>query len=483
MSEDILYQRRQICKKDNLVLSEMEIESYALAAIDKLLQSVGKSLKHFTQLPQPDESFMNCGEDNLIIEETSYNTVHEYLKHEDMISRLNEDQMSVYQNIMHSVDNKEGGLFFVYGSGGCDEDSSCNISHNSDIAQLLKKMDLIIWDEAPMQHRYAFEALDRTLRDIMKSVAPDRYHKVFGGITVLLGGDFRQILPVINFATRSEIVSASITRSRLWDECRIYLLSINMRVKKDSLIIEDNLIEKFNKWVLDVGDGKIPDCNGEEDGFDGVNIRIPEEFCILKDNFNVEDIIDSTYPDFLLNYQDESYISQCAILSPTNEIVQQVNSVMLQKIPGKCHSYLSIDSAEECGDTDEEFNASYPEEYLHALNEPGLPPHNVMLKKNVVVMLMRYLNQILGLCNGTRMIVRKCLKHCVMCEVISGSHKGSIHFIPRIQMSPSDSRLPFKLNRLQIPLQICYAMTINKSQGQSLDRVGLYLPSCVFSHG
>ena len=78
-----------------------------------------------------------------------------------------------------------------------DEDSTCSISHNSDIAELIKQTSLIIWDEAPMQNRLAFECLDRSLRDIMKSVSPNMYDKPFGGITVLLGGDFRQILPVI----------------------------------------------------------------------------------------------------------------------------------------------------------------------------------------------------------------------------------------------------------------------------------------------
>ena len=334
-----------------------------------------------------------------------------------------------------------------------------------------------------MQHRFAFEALDRTLRDIMKSISQDRHEKVFGGITVLLGGDFRQILPVISRAPRSEVVSASINRSRLWDECQLYLLSVNMRVSNGKTEKQKEIARRFNQWVLDIGNGKIPSCTEDGDVFDDVDIEIPEEFCIKSDNFSVEEIINSTYPELLSNYKDEVYMRGRAILTPTNEIVHEVNAVILEKLPGEVHSYLSIDSAEEIGELEQEFNASFPIEYLNALNEPGLPPHNFLLKENVVVMLMRNLNQILGLCNGTRMIVRKCLKHCVLCEVIFGAHKGTLHFIPRIEMSPTDSHLPFKLNRLQLPLQICYAMTINKSQGQSLDSVGLYLPRSVFSHG
>lgn len=98
-------------------------------------------------------------------------------------------------------------------------------------------------------------------------------------------------------------------------------------------------------------------------------------------------------------------------------------------------------------------------------------------------MLMRNLNQTLGLCNGTRMMVTQCLKHCVQCEVICGAFVGTRHFIPRLELCPTESTLPFRLIRKQMPLQICYSMTINKAQGQSLERVGLYLPKSVFTHG
>lgn len=67
---------------------------------------------------------------------------------------------------------------------------------------LVRAAKLIIWDEAPMMHRWCFEAADRSLRDIMSKNDPLNEFRPFGGMTVVLGGDFRQILPVVRKGTR-----------------------------------------------------------------------------------------------------------------------------------------------------------------------------------------------------------------------------------------------------------------------------------------
>ena len=72
------------------------------------------------------------------------------------------------------------------------EGSTCSIGKHSDLAELIKAADLVIWDEASMQHRHIHEAVDRSLRDIRHCE-----DKPFGGLTVVFGGDFKQILPVI----------------------------------------------------------------------------------------------------------------------------------------------------------------------------------------------------------------------------------------------------------------------------------------------
>jgi len=117
------------------------------------------------------------------------------------------------------------------------------------------------------------------------------------------------------------------------------------------------------------------------------------------------------------------------------------------------------------------------------LRTSGLPNHQIKLKVGCPIMLLRNIDQSEGLCNGTRLKVTKLANHVIEATIMGGKHHGNIIYIPRIDMSPSQSPWPFKLNRRQFPIVVSYSMTINKSQGQSLDYVGLYLPRDVFSHG
>jgi len=106
------------------------------------------------------------------------------------------------------------------------EHSVCNITKGSELSDLMKLANLIIWDEAPMTHKFCFEALDRTLKDIMRE--HNKFDFVFGGKVIVFGGDFRQILPVIPRGSRYDIVHATINSSYLWEHCQILNLTKNM---------------------------------------------------------------------------------------------------------------------------------------------------------------------------------------------------------------------------------------------------------------
>ena len=125
----------------------------------------------------------------------------------------------------------------------------------------------------------------------------------------------------------------------------------------------------------------------------------------------------------------------------------------------------------------------YPIEFLNSLKFQGMPPHNLKLKLVLPVMLLRNLNPSQGMCNGTRLVITHLGEHVIQARIITGSNIGAVVLIPRISLTSNRNQWPFIMKRRQFPIKPCYAMTINKSQGQSLDFVGLYLPTPVFSHG
>ncbi|CAN1242007.1 ATP-dependent DNA helicase PIF1 [Linum perenne] len=145
--------------------------------------------------------------------------------------------------------------------------------------------------------------------------------------------------------------------------------------------------------------------------------------------------------------------------------------------------YLSADTLTTSGPNQISLEIQYPTEFLNSLSFNGMPEHQLRFKPYTIVMLLRNLNPSVGLCNGTRILLTHLGTNVVRGLIVGGSYEGTIAIIPRIVLDVTDQNWPFTLRRRQYPLRLCYAMTINKSQGQTLDTVGLYLPTPVFSHG
>jgi len=279
LSEDIQHKRRLILNFPTLRLTESQKKAYTLIEIEKLMQQTGRSLKNYPdiQLPNADE-IQELG-NRLINEELNYD--RDSLKEElqTILKNINPEQKRAYDAIMESVDNGLGKQIFVEGHGGTGktylwkavttklrsegkivlavascaiaallipggrtahsrfriplnitDESTCEIKHGTHLAGLLKKTSVIIWDEAPMANRNCFETLDKSLRDILRFTYQNSNEKPFGGMTVVLGGDFRQILPVVPKGRREHIVSASVKRSYLWNHFKIFKLTKNMQL-------------------------------------------------------------------------------------------------------------------------------------------------------------------------------------------------------------------------------------------------------------
>ncbi|CAF4333618.1 unnamed protein product [Rotaria sp. Silwood2] len=119
------------------------------------------------------------------------------------------------------------------------ETSTSRIGPNSKEAEEIRKTEVFIWDEAPMDPSYALNAVDILLRDIMNIDA------LFGGKIMIFGGDFRQVLPVIRFANRSDLIAASLKSSAFWPYFKVMHLHQNMRTEPGE--------EEFSKWLIKLG--------------------------------------------------------------------------------------------------------------------------------------------------------------------------------------------------------------------------------------
>lgn len=181
-----------------------------------------------------------------------------------------------------------------------------------------------------------------------------------------------------------------------------------------------------------------------------------------------------------LNVDNYTEYSKKAILSPKNVDVDIINERVLNILDGNVITYLSTDSIDNCSENDEE---TYPVEFLNSCCPNGMPPHKLSLKVGSIIILLRNLNTKRGLCNGTRLAVKVLKSNLIIAEVLIGTAIGETVFIPRIDLAPSTTELPFILRRRQFPVKLAFSMTINKAQGQTLKKVGIYLPDVVFGHG
>ncbi|CAN0922376.1 ATP-dependent DNA helicase PIF1 [Linum grandiflorum] len=484
------------------------LRNQVLQSLQTLLHNYCSSLSHF-HLPLPTNTPSLHQEDDLVSQHLAFDITQEQANYHRSRACLNEDQQKAHDAVFQSMQTNSGKLFFLYGHGGTgktylynciisrvrslgqiaiipievDHASTCAIKKGTTLARLLQLATLIVWDEAPMVHKYSFEAVDRTLCDLMNTPTEGPDYKPFGGKTVLLGGDFRQTLPVITNGTRGDNIEASLTRSYLWHYCTLLQLHTNMRLARSETSLLCNFAGmQFHDWLLAVGDGRItsiPQPNSSTSDW----IHIPNCFVIPESTSPVKDLIARVYPDLINNYHNVAYIRSRAIVTPTNDMVTEINDYILDRLPGQQHIYLSSDTLTSPGSDQTSLEMEYPTEFLNGLSYNGMPEHQLRFKKYSIVMLLRNLNPAAGLCNGTRILITHLGFNVIRGLIVGGTFEGTIAIIPRIVLDKADPKWPFILKRRQYPLRLCYGMTINKSQGQTLDHIGIFLPTPVFSHG
>lgn len=232
----------------------------------------------------------------------------------------------------------------------------------------------------------------------------------------------------------------------------------------------------FSSYLLQVGNSEEPHNSKDE-------ITVLHSMLITpaKNTTPVEQLINFLFPDLSRYCIDAISMTNSTILTPKNESVDEINEQLIKRFLGKEHMFLSMD------ETANPANQGLYVDFMHTVCLLGLPAHQLILKENCPVMMLRNLDPSKGMCNGTRLICRKFNKHVIMAQIAVGEHKedkGDIVFIPCIPLQPSDPKLyPIQFTRHQFPIRLCFAMTINRAQGQTLDIVGVNLQQPMFSHG
>lgn len=500
-----------------------------LGDLNQHLQTTGNRLSDYPTLPQDYITAFESQPQPPFVESLEYAELNEYdcttqinLLNENL-PLLNVEQKQAYDRITVAIDSMETNpydpkLFFINGPGGTGKsllfktllshlrsqgkialpvassgiaaillpggrtahsrfkiplnatsETTCIVRLTGPLAYLITKAKMIIWDEAVMCSKHNFEAVDRLLRDIMGAIDGGLENVPFGGKVVVFGGDFRQILPVVPRGRPADIIADCIKASSFWPHVESLHLKTNMRLRQSSSSSSTTMAD-FAKYILDIGDGRPP--------YDD-QVQIPRERAM--DSNNIRLFLQSVYP--FLGADSDLHIDEYrskAILAARNADVDAINEMAISLFPGSQRVYTSTDTIVDTDDPDSAM-ATYPVEFLQTLHPSGMPSHNITIKIGMPLIVLRNLDPENGMCNGTKVFVVAIYQRSIL--VKRYVQNAMAFLIPRIHAFTNDTDYPFKLRRTQLPVRPAFAMTIHKSQGQTLDNVGVYLNEPVFSHG
>ena len=267
------------------------------------------------------------------------------------------------------------------------------------------------------------------------------------------------------YGSHADVVNTCLWKLSLWNKMHILKLHTNMWLQHSP---ED---ASFSQWLLDVGHGWNVDKNGK--------IDIPPSMV----TFSKDELISEIYGDISeipLTPPPIDYFLDHAILVPWNVNVQQVNKKILNNMQGSEIISYSANSLEDKG---KGICDDVPKDFFHTLDTSLLLLSELKMKVGCPLMLLQNLDPGRGLCNSMRMILLQMYPCILEVIIIGGDHHRQKAFIPRITLKPSSHRYPFTIRQHQFPIHLSFAMTINKSQGQSLKYIGIHLISPVFCHG
>ena len=352
--------------------------------------------------------------------------------------------------------------------------SSLGMAGTEPFVELLLSSKANLFDEASMTHINIYKVIERALQLIWDN------NKLVAGTCMCLAGDWRQILPICVNGTQGHIVASTFKKSKYWRHCIVKHLTINQRVENCKKSGDIELAEKLDDWskyLERIGDGK--ETTYPNLGVGNQIIKLPSN--IVSDSKNLNEFVNEIYPDFETHHDDEEYLMNRVIITSLNEQVDAINDIMLNKLGDEdCYTYEAADTA-----IDSELGHLLSPSLL--VNEKrlpnGFPPTVLKLKVGCPIMILRNIDPKNGACNGTRAIITKCGRYFIEARIAVGAFKDRLVTIHRIDTTSDWKDGVIQTKRRQFPIRLAYAMTIHKSQGQTLARCGLYLPAPLFTHG
>ena len=446
----------------------------------------------------------------------------------ELISKDN-DQLHVYDTIIRRIDRSDGKAYFLNAGGGCGKTTVMNCvldwcivnghkalstamtgvaatllergvtfhsatgaflkmptkarsfgaGAETPVSKKLQMCRFLFVDEATMMHKVLLDSLDMTLRGLADA---NHAHLPFGGKVLVLAGDFRQQLPVTPRANPCEIIDSCAVNAKSWEHITTLVLNTNHRlVTNDDNLEFADLIDRIGRGVNDVVDGT------------DTSVELPQRILLdikkpragdpkLEEGDRVDALIDWVYRKPPRGQNRASWLMSRRIVTPKNKTVDELNARIMDRFSGEEWTSYSEDSMEHGEAT---AASAVSADILHKQKPPGFPPHELRLQKGMPYMLTRNLDASLDLCNGTVVVIEDFSDMAVTVSVPGSRRIRHSHTIriPRILFIPGEDDCPFFFRRRQFPLQPAMACTINKVQGQSLERTGVYLPKGCFGHG
>ncbi|GJV28743.1 ATP-dependent DNA helicase RRM3-like protein [Tanacetum coccineum] len=383
---------------DSLELSDIQRKNICLTYIECMLWSNNRSLKDIQNMPYPDREYMMDGYNRLIFDETSYDPYKLKEQHVKLYGSLTSEQKDIYSTVMDAVDNDKGGMFFVYGYGSTGK------------TYLYKTMSVAL----------------RSKGEIVLNVASS------GIATLLLEGGRTAHS---RFAIPINVVEDLMCHIGVDSDLADLIRQEKLIIWDEAPMVNRHCYEAFDRTLHDIC-RTYPIVASNKTGcgkcHDKCFVFVAKMHCFeANSNGKVGGANDGV----------------STIVFPDNMLIPETDDDI---------EYESSDSVCLANDDSNFDDSIYTTEFLNGIRMSDIPHHSIKLKIGTPIMLMRNIDQRAGLCNGTRLQVLRMGDNIIEAKIISGGSVGTICAIPRMIISPTDTKMPFKLNRRQFPIQVYF---------------------------